>query len=121
MIEEDIARICHEANRAYCATLYDNSQPRWEDAPEWQKKSAIDGVNFHLNALKRGEFKTPKESHESWMAAKTLDGWKYGPVKDPEKKEHPCYVPYEELPYSQKVKDYIFSGIVKAVYDSTKD
>ena len=29
------------------------------------------------------------------------DGWKYGPVKDPEKKEHPCFVPYDDLPPSR--------------------
>lgn len=35
-IVEQIARMAHEANRAYCQALGDDSQPAWEDAPEWQ-------------------------------------------------------------------------------------
>ena len=31
-------------------------------------------------------------------------GWKYGPVRDELKKEHPCLVPYEDL--TEEEKDY---------------
>lgn len=106
---EDIARICHEANRAYCATLGDLSQPSWADAPQWQKDSACNGVRF---ALEGG--KTPEDSHKSWLAQKEAEGWKYGPVKDPEKKEHPCFVPYDQLPAAQRRKDHIFLAVVSA-------
>lgn len=109
-IVEIIARTCHEANRAYCQAIGDNSQPSWNDAPEWQKESARNGVLFHLN----GEH-GPEASHESWLAEKRADGWKYGPVKNPETKEHPCFVPYSELPLEQKAKDYIFRAIVHAM------
>lgn len=54
----------------------------------------------------------PSDSHESWLKEKELSGWKYGPIKDPEKKEHPCFVPYDELPVEQKVKDYLFKQVV---------
>ena len=37
-----------------------------------------------------------------------------GPVKDPEKKEHPCFLPYDELPLSQRIKDYLFTAVVEA-------
>jgi len=109
----DIAQVTHEANRAYCLTLGDMSQPRWEDAPDWQKESAVKGVAFHLD----NHDATPAQSHESWLAEKEAEGWKFGPVKDVEKKEHPCFVPYDQLPESQKIKDYIFAGIVKAFVD----
>ena len=33
-----IAMVAHETNRAYCESIGDNSQPKWEDAPEWQKE-----------------------------------------------------------------------------------
>lgn len=108
---EQIAKIAHNVNRAYCISTGDNSQPTWEEAPEWQKSSAINGVNFHLQ-----EDRTPEESHESWLKQKTEEGWKYGPVKDSDKKEHPCFVPYSELPKEQQTKDYLF----KAVVDSFK-
>ena len=103
-----IARICHEANRAYCITIGDNSQPSWEDAPEWQKDSAIAGVNYHYY----NENTTPAMSHESWMKQKVEEGWVYGELKDPVAKTHHCMVPYEELPFEQRMKDYLFKGIV---------
>lgn len=104
-----IAKICHEVNRAYCKALGDDSQPAWEDAPGWQKESACNGVRFHLSDPAPG----PDASHNNWLAEKEMNGWKYGPVKDPEKKEHPCMVPFEVLPVEQKAKDYIFSTVVK--------
>jgi hypothetical protein len=111
-----IAKVCHEANRAYCATIGDNSQPAWEEAPDWQKQSAIKGVEFHLGALNAGRKPSPSASHESWLEEKRAAGWKYGPTKDPEKKEHPCFIPYDGLPLEQRLKDFIFSGIVEAVF-----
>lgn len=106
-----IARVAHEINRAYCASLGDTSQPAWEDAPEWQKNSALVGVDMHLAKPDA----TPEQSHESWLAQKLAEGWKHGPVKDAEKKEHPCCVPYADLPAEQKAKDYLFRGVVHAL------
>jgi len=108
---EDIARAAHQINRAYCQALGDNSQLPWEDAPEWQKKSAIAGVSFHIDHPTA----SPSASHDSWLRLKVADGWKYGPVKDAEKKEHPCCVEYHELPQEQKAKDYIFRAVVQAL------
>lgn len=103
-----IAMLAHSMNKAYCEAIGDNSQPTWEDAPDWQKDSAIMGVTKHLE----NPDMTPEDSHVSWMEQKTAEGWKYGPVKDLEKKEHPCYLPYNELPQEQRVKDYIFRQAV---------
>lgn len=105
-----IARVCHEVNRAYCESLGDMSQPKWEDAPSWQRDSALNGVNLHMD----GEH-GPEASHEAWMAQKLAEGWKYGPVKDPEAKEHPCLVPFEQLPKEQQAKDFIFRSVVAAL------
>jgi hypothetical protein len=111
MIEiEQIAKICHEVNRAYCSATGDNSQPSWDEAPSWQKESAVNGVMFHMS----NPDSQPHHSHESWMKEKIETGWKYGPVKDTEKKEHPCMVPYDELPIEQRVKDYLFISVVRA-------
>ena len=107
----DIAEVCHEANRAYCAALGDMSQVPWSEAPLWQRESAIKGVLYHISHSDS----TPAAIHNSWMAEKAADGWKYGEVKDADKKEHPCFVPYDELPTEQKAKDYIFSAIAKTM------
>lgn len=114
MTPANIAKICHETNRAYCQTIGDDSQPTWEDAPDWQKTSAINGVNFHLT----NPGSKPSHSHEEWLKEKKATGWKYGPVKDPEKKEHPCFVPYDQLPPEQKAKDALFVAVVNALRDS---
>lgn len=110
MNAQEIARVCHEANRAYCLALGDESQPRWEDAPDWQRESAIAGVEAHL------EFpRSPEESHELWLEHKRRDGWTYGRVKDPVAKTHPCFMPYDGLPLLERAKDRLFGSIVSAL------
>lgn len=108
---EEIAQVAHEINRAYCAALGDFSQKAWNEAPQWQRDSAINGVNFHIANPAAG----PDHSHNSWLREKEATGWKYGPVKDEEKKEHPCFVAYDDLPAAQKAKDYLFRGVVHAL------
>jgi len=106
-----VARAAHEANRAYCILIGDTSQPSWEEAPEWQKKSAVSGVINIIN----NPLAPPSASHENWLKEKLANGWKYGEVKDPEKKEHPCIVDYDQLPADQKIKDDIFCYTVKSM------
>jgi len=106
-----IARACHEVNRAYCQSLGDNSQPAWEDAPDWQRDSALRGVKLHAE----NPDATPAASHESWLKQKAAEGWKYGMVKNPHLKEHPCFMPFDRLPREQQAKDYIFRAVVHAM------
>ena len=108
-----IAMLCHSINAAYCQSLGDDSQVAWDDAPEWQKQSAIAGVEMHLAHPDA----TPEQSHESWYVQKEAEGWTYGEIKDVEKKEHPCFLSYEELPLEQKAKDYLFRAMVHLTKD----
>ena len=108
---EAIAKVAHETNRAYCQSIGDNTQMPWDQAPMWQKTSAVSGVQFHLDNPTAG----PSGSHESWPKEKLAAGWKYGPVKDADKKEHPCCVEYSLLPVEQQVKDALFVGVVHAM------
>jgi hypothetical protein len=107
---EQIAKTCHEVNKAFCEYLGDTSQPKWEDAPDWQKESAMNGVKYHLE----NPNSKPSDSHNNWMAEKKADGWIYGEVKDPKKKEHPCMVEYEKLPKDQQTKDALFIAVVRS-------
>lgn len=110
---EVIARATHEVNRAYCLLLGDATHLPWDTAPEWQKSSARSGViGVAVNNY------TPEQSHDSWSQHKLAEGWKYGPVKDPEKKEHPCLVPYAQLPEEQRIKDHLFTTTVKSFLDA---
>jgi len=106
---EAIACAAHMANRTYCQTLGDESQPLWKDAPEWQRDSARNGVKAVLDNPNQ----TPELSHEGWMAQKREEGWRWGPTKNPETKEHPCFKPYDELPTDQKHKDHNFLAVVR--------
>ena len=43
--------------------------------------------------------------HEVWAASRIAQGWSYGPVRDDEKKQTPCLVPYADLPEEEKQYD----------------
>lgn len=112
----NIARVCHEANRAWCIANADPSQVSWEDAPEWQKESTIQSVLFRIQ---NPDAKLDAQ-HNQWMKDKIEAGWVYGPVKNAETKEHPCIVPYEQLSEFEKRKDALFAAIVLALTEPLK-
>lgn len=113
----NVARICHEANRAYCIAIGDPYTPRWGDAPEWQRVSCYNGVKY----IMQHPDLTPEDSHKNWLAYKLENGWKYGPVKDAAAKTHPCMVEYAELPFAQRYKDRLFRAIVLSLQLSDED
>ena len=43
--------------------------------------------------------------HEVWAQNRISEGWTYGPVRDDSLRYHPCLVPYDELPESEKQYD----------------
>lgn len=108
---DQIAESCHEANRVYCQSIGDDSQLPWDEAPQWQRDSACNGVRFRLN----NPDSLPSASHDNWWKEKIEAGWVYGPVKDETLKQHPCCVSYEELPEAQRLKDGIFQTVVDSL------
>jgi hypothetical protein len=46
-----------------------------------------------------------KLEHNRWYAERRLNGWQYGPKRDDKRKIHPCLIPYEQLPETEKQKD----------------
>lgn len=111
MKTDEIARICHAANRELQIIQKDSkvSLP-WHSAPDWQRDSAKAGV---LAAIV-GD-KTPEQLHLEWCEYKLKDGWVLGHEKNSELKTHPCLVPYSQLPPEQKIKDDLFLAIVNAL------
>lgn len=118
---ENMATLCHESNRHWCHLMGDHTQVPWTYAPLWQRTSAIEGVEFTIRQLTANVPPLPQASHENWMAQKIADGWVWGPEKNPNLKTHPCLVSYEELPYEQRMKDYLFISIVTAFYKEKMD
>lgn len=106
-----IAKVCHEANLVLCHFNGEDTQKNWNECPQWQRESAVQGVEFRL----ANPDATPEDQHNSWMAAKEKDGWVFGEVKDANAKTHPCMVPYSELLESQRMKDHLFQGIVDSL------
>lgn len=101
-----IARVCHEANRAYCVSTGDPGLPEWDALDESYRESSRHGVRQVLEGT------TPAQSHESWARERQAAGWKYGTTLDREKKVHPNLMPYERLPIAQQLKDRLFIAIV---------
>ena len=46
-----------------------------------------------------------KNVHEVWAQTRIDQGWQYGAERNDALKLHPCLVPYEELPESEKEYD----------------
>lgn len=108
---KEIARVAHEANRAYCEAIGDPPLLPWDESPEWQRASVLMGV--HNIAF--GVVTEPGESHASWLRHKESEGWVYGAVKSESAKTHPCMVPFAELPFEQQLKDHLFVSVVSAL------
>ena len=112
----EIARITHEANKAYCEALGDKSQVPWEDAPEWQRASSVHGVTDVMTGTTKG----PEDQHKHWMAEKIASGWTWGETKDAEAKTHPCLMAYHDLPVEQQLKDHLFVTVAKVLLNGAK-
>lgn len=110
MNNRQIARICHQTNKAFCESIEDYTQKDWDDAAEWQRDSAIKGVAFATE----NPSAPASAQHDAWVDDKVRAGWVYGSVKDESKKTHPCIVSYENLPVEQRIKDYLFKAVVSA-------
>ena len=49
--------------------------------------------------------KLAEQIHITWMQNRIKEGWTYGKVRDENKKQTPCIVPYDSLPESEKEYD----------------
>lgn len=43
--------------------------------------------------------------HEEWMRRRLKEGWRLEPERNDARREHPCLVPYDELPEIEKEYD----------------
>lgn len=46
-----------------------------------------------------------KNVHEVWAQTRISQGWTYGTERNDELKQHPCLVPYEDLPEEEREYD----------------
>jgi len=50
-----------------------------------------------------------RNAHEVWAQTRLAEGWRWGPERNDDRKEHPCLVPYEELPEGEKDFDRVIA------------
>ncbi len=50
-----------------------------------------------------------RNAHEVWAQTRLAEGWRWGPERNDDRKEHPCLVPYEELPEVEKDFDRVIA------------
>jgi hypothetical protein len=62
------------------------------------------GVTLSPEILELTE-RLAEHAHEIWAKQRLLDGWSFGPNRDDARKQHPCLVPYSNLPETEKQYD----------------
>jgi hypothetical protein len=108
---EAVARVVHEAVRAWAASGGDRSIPSWSRAPKWMKTSTYEAIRFRL----ANPDSPPAAQHDQWAAEKRAAGWRKGRVKDAAKKTHPLLVDYQALPLHERRKDALVGAVVDAL------
>jgi hypothetical protein len=57
-----------------------------------------------------------ENTHDLWASQRIAEGWTYGARRDDAQKHHPCLVPYDQLPESEKEYDRISAlGTLKVI------
>lgn len=57
-----------------------------------------------------------ENAHDMWASERIRDGWTFGPNRDDTDRQHPCLVPYSQLP--ERERDYdraMVTGSVRAI------
>ena len=65
----------------------------------------IDTYDTKLDELKPLLEELARNAHEVWAQKRIEEGWTLGPQRDDAKRKHPCLVPYDQLPDSEKEYD----------------
>lgn len=99
-------RSCFSIARVFAKLTRMNYQPAPIDT------SAI-SLPPELHALTE---RLAENAHDLWAAQRLAQGWSHGPRRDDAKKLHPCLVPYDQLPDSEKEFDRVTAlGTLKAI------
>ncbi len=108
-----IARVMHEAVRAWQKANDQPASPAWNRAPKWMKDSSHDAVVWRLNNPNAPN----SAQHDQWMEQKKAGGWKFGKRKSGSKKTHPMMVPYADLPEVERRKDAMVGALIDSLTD----
>lgn len=104
----DIAKVAHQANRAFLNTLGDTSEKDWENLSEEAKKETAEQVEFSL----QNEHVGAEAHHIAWMNEMKEKGYTHGEVGD---MKHPLLVPFDLLPAENQKQHKLFFAVVQAL------
>jgi ryanodine receptor 2 len=69
-------------------------------------ESVIDASQVQLSAeLLEVTEVLARHAHETWVRMRLDEGWTLGPRRDDDRREHPCLVPYAQLPETERETD----------------
>ena len=103
--------MAHEAMRAWQKANGQAPAPPWSRAPTWMKVSSVASVSWRINNPNA----PTSAQHDQWIAEKKTDGWRFGKMKDANKKTHPMMIPYRSLPLFERRKDALVNAVVDAL------
>lgn len=113
----DIAYVIYSVNQDLSKYCLDDSGTatyrKWKELSKDERDQYTRAVKRRIDV----PGVTPEQQHEEWLQSKVADGWVHGSVKDNEAKIHPCMVPYDQLPPTQRIKDVIFGNLVTNLHD----
>jgi len=83
----------------------------WIFATKVEQQSMREVVNLCL----KGQLISANQIHDAWVLSYFKAGWKFGPIRDYDKKVHPSLVPYDRLSVFEKTKLELCFSIIKAL------
>ena len=90
----------------------------WLDRDEDFRRQFVEIVDRQCGPSRSG---SPAELHGGWVQSYIDMGWRYGPIRDPEKKTHPDMVPYASLDQAEQDKDAIFIALCEIARQWIRD
>lgn len=113
---DKIACVAYTAIRTWCIRTKQEVSPEWTDLPD----DYADHIKIVV-ARAFADMKTPsaKQLHERCLKDGKTAGWGYGAQVDREKKLHPDILPWEQMTMDQRMKDHIFSAVIRAFLEGS--
>lgn len=109
-IIEGIAKTCHQANKAFCESMGDNSFTDWEDSEDWVKALTI----FQVRNIIANPLEPHYGSHDAYVDKVPEITWENAPEGFNKKLSR-----YEEWSIEDKTKSKMFKAIVEAILHYT--
>ena len=92
-----------------------NSQPQQSLLSYTPNPIRIEGVNLPAELESLTE-QLAEHTHDLWASHRLAEGWTHGPQRDDQARTHPCLIPYDQLPETEKDYDRQTAvGVLKAI------